>query len=81
MGSLYTYHAHELTKFIKNLKKLTHVLSMLLHICIKFQVKNHYSLSIRKREISDMSLTTHLLEFLSFYFSFIIRNLKLNFYT
>jgi hypothetical protein len=33
-----TYHAHELTKFIKKSeKKFTHVLSILLHLCIKFQ--------------------------------------------
>jgi hypothetical protein len=40
MSSLDTYHAHELTNFIKkNLNKFTHVLSILLCLCIKFQVQ------------------------------------------
>jgi hypothetical protein len=37
MSSLCTYRAHELTKFIKNLKKFTYVLSILLNLSIKFQ--------------------------------------------
>jgi hypothetical protein len=45
--------AHELMKFIKNLKNFTHVLSILLHMCIKFEVKTNYSLSIKK-EISTI---------------------------
>jgi hypothetical protein len=40
MGSPYTYRAHELTKFAKKkLKKSIHVLSILLHLCIKFQIQ------------------------------------------
>jgi hypothetical protein len=54
MSSLCTHHAYVLIKFIKKLKKITHVLSILLHLCIKIQVKTHYSLSItKKREISN----------------------------
>jgi hypothetical protein len=37
MGSSCIYCAYELIKFIKNLKKFTHVLSILLNLCIKFQ--------------------------------------------
>jgi hypothetical protein len=66
MGSPCTYRTLELTNFTKNLKTFTHVLSVLLHLCIKFQVKTHYSLSIIKREISDRFLTTYLSEILSF---------------
>jgi hypothetical protein len=56
MGSPCAYRAHELTKFMKQSKKITYIVSMLLHMCIKFQVKTHYSLSITKREILDMFL-------------------------
>jgi hypothetical protein len=48
-GSPCTYHADELTKFTKKFKKFTHVLSIILHMCIKFQVKTYYSLSIIKK--------------------------------
>jgi hypothetical protein len=37
MGSLCTYRAYEVIKYKNNLKKLTHVFSVLLHLCIKFQ--------------------------------------------
>jgi hypothetical protein len=81
MGSLCIYRAHELTKFIIFFEKITNVLSILLHRCIKFQVKTHYSLSITKKEISDRFLTTYLSENLFFYCSFVIRNLNMKFYT
>jgi hypothetical protein len=34
-----TYRVHELKKFTKNLKTFTHVISILLHLYIKFQVQ------------------------------------------
>jgi hypothetical protein len=39
MSSSCTYciYIYELTKFIKKSKKIIHVLSILLHLCIKFQ--------------------------------------------
>jgi hypothetical protein len=37
MNSSCIYHIYELTKFKRNLKKFTHVLSILLHLGIKFQ--------------------------------------------
>jgi hypothetical protein len=52
---------YELIKFIKKFKKFTHVLFVLLHRCIKFHVKTHYILSIKKR-----FLTTYSSENLSF---------------
>jgi hypothetical protein len=33
------FHAHQLIKFIKKLKKFTHVLMILLYLCIKFKFK------------------------------------------
>jgi hypothetical protein len=37
MSSPCIYCVYELTKFIKNLKNFIYVLSILLHLCIKFQ--------------------------------------------
>jgi hypothetical protein len=37
MGLLYTYRIHELTKFMKKSEKYIHILSILVHLCIKFQ--------------------------------------------
>jgi hypothetical protein len=44
---------YELTKFIKNLKKLVHAFSIIFYLCIKFHVQTHYSLAgITKMKIS-----------------------------
>jgi hypothetical protein len=48
MSSLYIYHVYKLIKFMKNLKN-TQVLSILLHLYIKFEVKTYYNLSIIKK--------------------------------
>jgi hypothetical protein len=69
MESSYTYHLHELIKSVNKFKKFIHILFILLHLCIKFQVQIYYSLSITKNII------------FVFYCSFIIRNLILKFYT
>jgi hypothetical protein len=44
------YCAHKVIKFTIFFKKITHILSILLHRCIKFEVQIQYSLSITKRE-------------------------------
>jgi hypothetical protein len=51
MGFLCTYHARELIKFTKKYEKITHILSIVFHLCIKFEVQTHYSLAtIKKRK-------------------------------
>jgi hypothetical protein len=39
MSFLYVYRTNELTKLIKILKNFTHVFSIILQLCIKFQVQ------------------------------------------
>jgi hypothetical protein len=39
MGFSCTYHAHNIKKFTKKSEKITPILSILLHRCMKFQVK------------------------------------------
>jgi hypothetical protein len=39
MSFLYVYRTNELKKLIKNVKKFTHVFSIILQLCIKFQVQ------------------------------------------
>jgi hypothetical protein len=41
IGSPRTYRVHELIKFTKKSKKIIYVLSILLHLCIKFQRQIH----------------------------------------
>jgi hypothetical protein len=69
VGFSCTYHVYELTKL-----KKSHGLSILLHLCIQFQVQTHYSLAITKNIYLD------LLDILSFYDSFVTMNLNLKFY-
>jgi hypothetical protein len=42
--SFFNHHVNELTKFIRNLKKISDVLSILLHLYIKFQDQNIVSI-------------------------------------
>jgi hypothetical protein len=52
---------HKLTKITnKNLKIFTHLLLILFHLCIKFQIQIHYSLAITKIEISDKIISLDL---------------------
>jgi hypothetical protein len=50
MGFSCIYRTHELTKFTNKSKKIAHVLLILFHLCIKFDVQTHYSLAIPKKE-------------------------------
>jgi hypothetical protein len=76
----YIYYTYEITKFIKNMKKITYILSIIFHLCIKFQVITHYTLGITKREIFNRFMSLDLSEILSFYCCFVTRNVNLNFY-
>jgi hypothetical protein len=42
--------ANELIKFTNKYEKITHVLLIILHLCIKFQDQIPYSLAITKKE-------------------------------
>jgi hypothetical protein len=54
---------NELAKFKKYMKKFAHVLSILLHLYIKFQDQYHYNLAITKNRIFVFLLVFHLYEF------------------
>jgi hypothetical protein len=49
MSFLCTYRRYKLKKFTKNSEKITPILSILPHRCIKFEVQIHYSLAITKK--------------------------------
>jgi hypothetical protein len=58
---------YELKKFIKNLKKFTHVLFIIFHLCIKFQGYTHYILSIiKKRNFSHIFDYRYVIMFIFF---------------
>jgi hypothetical protein len=40
IGILFIYRTHELIKFLKKSEKITHILSILRHLCIKLQIQN-----------------------------------------
>jgi hypothetical protein len=68
IGFSYTYRARKLINFTKNLKKSIHVFSILLYMCMKFQVQTHYSLSIIKKRNFCRFLN------LGAYFSLLMKN-------
>jgi hypothetical protein len=62
MGLPYTYRVNELIKFTKNLKKCIYVLSILLHLCIKFQ----HQISNNEDAVKKIKILTDLQSEISF---------------
>jgi hypothetical protein len=59
-SSLYSY------RWLKNLKEYTHILSIIYHLCIKFQIQYLNNEGIVKNKISDISKFINLSEISSF---------------